>query len=66
MYEWIPCKKRQPAEIGNYLITTSKGNTWVARWDVLGWCGRYKNVQAWMPLPEPYERRTDETIHCRK
>lgn len=60
--EWIPCSERLPEEDGMYLITS----------DVLGskeiQCVLYQNMilhdfissgkaVAWMPLPEPYERK---------
>ena len=56
--EWIPCSE-PPKATGNYLVT-SKGCTWVAYWFNHTWWGiekrcRWTDVEAWMPLPEPYK-----------
>ena len=53
---WIPCSERLPVEIGNYLVTTSRGGVWAKRWD-RGWCGNKNNnnIKAWMALPSPYK-----------
>ena len=57
--EWIPCSERLPEKAGNYIVT-SKGCTWVAYWFYHTWWGiekrcRWTDVEAWMPLPEPYK-----------
>ena len=57
--QWIPCSERLPDKKGNYLVT-SKGCTWVAYWFNNTWWGiekrcRWTDVEAWMPLPEPYK-----------
>ena len=31
-------------------------------WEANGWSDRVKNVIAWMPLPEPYKEKQDETL----
>lgn len=60
--EWIPCSERLPEEAGFYIVTKRQksGEIQVA----LGsyrplfneWSGNgnFKDVLAWMPLPEPY------------
>lgn len=57
---WVPCSERQPEMLGNYLVTTAKGNVWCARWDALGWAGPYKTVIAWMPMPESWKGEKDD------
>lgn len=66
--EWIPCSERLPEEAGFYIVTKRQksGEIQVA----LGsyrplfneWSGNgnFKDVLAWMPLPEPY-REDDES-----
>ena len=72
---WIPCSERQPDKEGDYLVTLcDDGRTWVeiALWnETFG--GRWQavlyndvdysdisNVIAWMPLPEPYQRKGEQ------
>ena len=60
--DWIPCTVRMP-ESGSYLVTKKQstgevqvaignyyasGNQWSGN-------GNFKNVIAWMPLPEPWK-----------
>lgn len=66
--EWIPCSEKLPEEAGFYIVTKRQksGEIQVA----LGsyrplfneWSGNgnFKDVLAWMPLPEPY-REDDES-----
>ena len=61
--QWIPCSERLPEKAGNYIVT-SKGCTWVAIWFYYTWWGiekrcRWTDVEAWMPLPEPYRGDTN-------
>ena len=56
--QWIPCSE-PPKATDNYLVT-SKGCTWVAYWFNQTWWGiekrcRWTDVEAWMPLPEPFK-----------
>ena len=62
--QWIPCSERLPEEKGDYLVT-SKGSIWVANWFNYTWWGiekhcRWTDVEAWMPLPEPYKEEEKE------
>jgi hypothetical protein len=59
--KWIPCSKRLPKEIGDYLVTTHNGQ--IARYVYMG-NGTSKEywmrcAVAWMPLPEPYKEEQD-------
>lgn len=60
MSEWIFCKEREPEKEGIYIITIflSTGSPFVTaglyrygEWDV-------KDVDAWMPFPEPPKMRS--------
>ena len=57
--QWIPCSKRLPTNYDNLLICQSDGYVNVGYYslnefkDVNSY--PYKDVVAWMPLPEPYK-----------
>lgn len=55
---WIPCNKRQPNEVGLYLVTLEHGKCVTALWyfgKQDGWDLCFTDtVIAWMPLPKPY------------
>ena len=68
---WIPCSERLPAygedvliSIGGYcnvgyIVSVNEEEQY--NWYFSGWYHLPNDVDAWMPLPEPYaERRTDE------
>lgn len=50
---WIPCSERLPEEKGGYLVTVKRGYITTALW--VGYPVYWKEVTAWMPLPEPYK-----------
>lgn len=61
---WIPCEERLPSEDGDYLVTFSLMGVKFpievcafedGKWDKY----LYDGVLAWMPLPKPYEGRTE-------
>ena len=52
--EWIPCRIRVPDQIGTYLVSSSNGRVYLARWEGVMWGGKGK-ILAWMPLPEAYK-----------
>ena len=73
--QWIPCEERLPEEDGQYLITVkyvhvdgyediyAEHGDWAdGKWDMFcfGHCGKVESILAWMPLPKPYEGRTEE------
>ena len=59
--QWIPCSERLPEESGEYYV--SGGNkVWICDFLIFsnfkgGWCNNVSSpeVEAWMPLPEPYK-----------
>lgn len=51
--EWIPVNERLPEENGGYLVTVKRGYVTTALW--VGNTENWKEVTAWMPLPEPYK-----------
>lgn len=61
--EWIPCSERLPEKAGFYVVTKRQksGEIQVAlgsyRPMFKEWSGNgnFKDVVAWMPLPEPYK-----------
>lgn len=65
---WIPCEERLPREKEVVLITNFEGNVRCGQFrgtsgKRLFWIGNtLETVEAWMPLPEPYdeERKEDE------
>jgi hypothetical protein len=57
---WIPCSERLPEKPANYLVC-SKGVVWMANYFNYTWWGvekkiRWQDVEAWQPLPEPYQK----------
>ena len=50
---WIPVSERLPEEHGEYLVTDKYGRVTSGLW--IGNAKRWKDVIAWMPLPEPYK-----------
>lgn len=50
---WIPVTERLPEEDGGYLVTVKRGYVTTAVW--IGITKLWKEVTAWMPLPEPYK-----------
>lgn len=67
--EWIPCNERLPKSSGLYLVCGQwRGEdpkVWVCSFEVAsymsGWINDVNNpvIEAWMPLPDPYEGRED-------
>lgn len=59
--QWIPCSERLPDNDESVLISNSHGVT-KAWWNGRFWTSiavkKYKIVNAWMPLPKPYERES--------
>ena len=67
--KWIPVTERLPEETGLYLISIKTkgvealeeiypdGLVYVSAYDavIMHWGYGEKNVQAWMPLPKPYQ-----------
>lgn len=49
---WIPVTERLPEENGGYLVTVKRGYVTTALW--VGNAENWKEVTAWMPLPQPY------------
>ena len=56
--EWIPVSERLPEEHGEYLVTDKYGRVTSGLW--IGNAKRWKDVIAWMPLPEPYKAESEE------
>lgn len=52
---WIPVSEKLPEENGGYLVTVKRGYVTTALW--VGNAENWKEVTAWMPLPEPYKGR---------
>lgn len=55
---WIPCSERLPEKHGGYLVTAKEGYVSTALW--VGSNEYWKNVIAWMPLPEVYKLESEE------
>lgn len=58
---WIPCSERLPKKSGQYYVSGGD-KVWICKFLIIpnfkgGWCNDIANpvVQAWMPLPEPWE-----------
>ncbi len=51
--KWIPVTKRLPEENGGYLVVAKRGYVTTALW--VGNAEKWKEITAWMPLPEPYK-----------
>ena len=65
---WIPCSERLPYKRGPYLVC-SKNVIWIADYYLDTWWGihhrcRWTDVEAWMPLPEPYKLKGES--HCKE
>lgn len=74
---WIPCSERLPEEKkAVYWVCNDSGEQFECRWTNANqvWTGlttywhwnifdvpQYSKVVAWMPLPEPYKEKEDET-----
>ena len=67
---WIPCSERLP-EAGQIVLATNKyGFVWIFKRIENGWSEPVEgwftdeeepgHVKAWMPLPKPYEERSEE------
>ena len=56
--KWIPVSERLPEEHGEYLVTDKYGRVTSGLW--IGNAKRWKDVIAWMPLPEPYKAESEE------
>lgn len=59
---WIPCSERLPEKQGQYYVSGGD-KVWICDFLIFsnfkgGWCNNVSNpvVEAWMPLPEPYEK----------
>ena len=50
---WIPVSERLPEENGSYLVTVKRGYIVLGLW--VGITENWKNVVAYMPLPQPYK-----------
>ena len=63
--EWTLSSKKMPEESGYYLVSGG-GKVWICKmFDsgyLKGWCNDARNpvVEAWMPLPTPYEPQESE------
>lgn len=64
---WIPCSERMPAKTGHCLCSFKKPNRIdnifvdLAYWTGGRWYGYLANeINAWMPLPKPYEVKNDK------
>jgi len=61
---WVKCSTRLPNQSGNYLVSGG-GKIWICECisylHLSGWVNNAANpvVQAWMPLPEPYNEVTE-------
>ena len=56
---WIPVSEKLPEENGGYLVTVKRGYVTTALW--VGNAENWKEVTAWMPLPEPYKAESEKT-----
>lgn len=56
--KWIPVTERLPEENGGYLVTVKRGYVTTALW--IGNAENWKEVTAWMPLPQPYKAESEE------
>ena len=64
--QWIPCSERLPEKSGKYYVSGGD-KVWICEFLIIpnftgGWCNDASNpvVQAWMPLPEPYQEGKHE------
>lgn len=65
--QWIPCSERLPEEDGTYFVSGvwENGDVEVGQLEYIADEHRfsnviYFNVDAWMPLPEPYRKEAAE------
>ena len=58
---WIPVSEGMPEKEGQYLVTVKKGYIRLGLW--IGIKDDWKNVTAWIPLPEPYKEVQDGNIN---
>lgn len=59
MPRWISVSEKLPEENGGYLVTVKRGYVTTALW--VGNTENWKEVTAWMPLPEPYKAESEKT-----
>ena len=59
---WIPCSERLPEDVLCGTLVTDGMNVWVETWiGIVGkWKYNHSEITAWMPLPEPYEERSED------
>lgn len=60
--KWIPCSERLPDKTGDYLTFDVYGNVYTNFWgaETQRWGHSTITVQAWMPMPEPYQGENDD------
>ena len=64
-HRWIPVSERLPEKNGRYLVC-GNDKIWICRFmhldSVHGWNNDAWNprVEAWIPLPEPYRKETED------
>lgn len=59
---WIPVSERLPEKDGYYLVSEDDGNIEVEWYDNTGW--GYCGVIAWMFLPTPYRKESNDEMVC--
>ena len=63
--QWIPCEKRLPRKDETVLVYLFGNSPYLAWWNGRDWdtedftVDRGEEPIAWMPLPKPYEGRTE-------
>ena len=64
--DWIPCEERLPSEDGKYIVCTTKGSVYCAKYSKkhstnYGFhTDSYTHIIAWQPLPQPYKNEGAE------
>jgi hypothetical protein len=64
--KWIPCEERLPSEDGKYIVCTTKGSVYCAKYSKkhstnYGFhTDSYTHIIAWQPLPTPYKKEGAE------
>lgn len=64
--KWIPCSERLPSEDGKYIMCTTKGSVYCAKYSKdkstnYGFhTDSYTHIEAWQPLPIPYKKEGAE------
>ena len=64
--KWIPCSERLPSEDGKYIVCTTKGSVYCAKYSKdkstnYGFhTDSYTHIEAWQPLPQPYKKEGAE------